>query len=82
MGLCILARAENELLTLSLDAMLMYLKAFPDTHLFVSLSDEMEGDSFIEEALSFKVTNSALHQCATDLLAKTMVHVRRNEIPN
>ena len=79
-GLCILSRAQNELIGLSLDAMLMYLKAFPDSSLFVSLDDEFEGDSFIEQALSFKVTNSALHQCAADLLAKTMVHVRSDQI--
>ncbi|ETO23315.1 hypothetical protein RFI_13865 [Reticulomyxa filosa] len=62
------------LMALEDDAILMYLKQFPDSGIFLNPDDEEDGDTFIEHALSFKMTNSELHLICTDLLAKTMAH--------
>jgi len=69
-GLAILSRAESTLLTFTLDEMMLYLKQFPDSGIFISREDEEDGDAFIEHAFSFKVTNSDLHKYAVDLLQK------------
>lgn len=69
-GLAILSRAQNTLLTSAADEMILYLKQFPDSGIFISSDDEEEGDSFIEHAFSFKITNYELHNFAVDLLNK------------
>jgi len=67
-GLAILSLAENTLLTSTLDDIIMYLKQFPDSGIFISREDEDEGDTFIEHAFSFKITNYGLHTRAVSLL--------------
>jgi len=67
-GLAILSRAQNTLLTLAIDDMTLYLKQFPDSGIFISPEDEEDGDAFIEHAFSFKITNYDLHKYANDLL--------------
>ncbi|ETO20678.1 hypothetical protein RFI_16539 [Reticulomyxa filosa] len=64
----------DHLLMLEDDAILMYLKQFPDSGIFLNPNDDEDGDSFIQHAMSFKVTNSHLHLICTNLLAKTMAH--------
>lgn len=69
-GLAILSRAQNTLLTLAIDDITLYLKQFPDSGIFISQEDEEGGDTFIEHVFSFKITNYDLHQYANDLLQK------------
>ncbi|ETO18633.1 hypothetical protein RFI_18628 [Reticulomyxa filosa] len=60
------------LMQLEADDILMYLKQFPDSGIFLNSTDEEDGDSFIEHAMSFKITNSELHNICADLLANVV----------
>jgi len=69
-GLAILSCAQNHLMMLESDDILMYLKQFPDSGIFLNSLDEEDGDTFIQHAMSFKVTNFELHQFCTHLVVE------------
>lgn len=63
------------------DEILTYLKSIP-VNVYSGEKEECVGDLLIECALTFKVTNSKLHECAAHLLAKTMSYISQKKYNN
>ena len=76
-GLSILSKSDIILRKLNMDDMLKYLKSLNNNvnNIFLNENDIKPGDVFIKHAMSFKVSNAKLHDCATYLLLKTKVHI-------
>jgi len=66
-GLAIIHRSYPYIQDLESDEIVTFLKKFP-SEIFVSKDDGKIGDSFIKQALGYKITNRGLHNIAKQIL--------------